>query len=100
MTIEIEERTYDGPPQPSEELYLRCKQCRALDTLVENTMVPRSMGATLHRDPDGKFFVDFSTGDDNAFWEAENDHKWGCRSCMNEGPSIDDVFDIFDEEPS
>ena len=95
--IEVADTVYDDA-EAGDQVDLRCRKCGMYNTLVENTMVPRSMGAELLRRDDGTFVVNLGTGDDEAFWEAEVGNKWGCRSCVNEGENLGDVFEIVKEE--
>lgn len=93
--ITIAEKTYDGldlSPH-AQPVHLRCKNCGATDSLVENTLVPRSMGAAIYQ-LNGEHIADLDTSYDEAYWEAESDHKWGCQTCVSEGQEISDLFEV------
>lgn len=95
---ELLDKTYDGLDLPDEatRIALKCKTCGGT-TLVENTSVPRSMGADLYRTPDG-YIVDLMTYHDDTFWEAESGHIWGCATCVAESEDIFAIFEASDIE--
>ena len=94
------EKTYDGMdlPQGALDLTLRCRNCGDEDTLVENTRVPRSMGASLYRDQDGQYYANLETGADEAFWEAETDPTWGCSNCVSENEDLFALFEVLPDD--
>lgn len=101
--IAVSDKTYDelDLPDSAVQLSLRCRHCGLTNTLVENTMVPRSMAADLYLLPDeegGGYVVNLLTGDDDAFWEAEIGHQWGCRTCTAENTDINEVFEVIPDD--
>lgn len=92
-------RSFDGSDltHDSRPLTLRCDTCGGLDTLVEYTVVPRHMGATLYTTRGGSLIADLRTGDDETFWDAEHAHTWACRSCTTEHEDPLQIFSIEDE---